>query len=51
MNSEREQLQHAKELSERGDNYEAEGNYDFASNCYTKVAIIMKELHKNSKKP
>ena len=51
MNSEREQVQQAKEYSDRGEAFEGEGNYEFAGKCYTKVAMIMKELQKNTKKP
>lgn len=37
-----DKLAEAKELSGRADNYEKEGNYEYAMQCYDKIIMLLK---------
>ena len=46
-----EYFKKAKELSERGENYQKESNFGFASKCYSNCAVALAHVLKQTKKP
>ncbi len=39
-------LAEANQLSKKGEIYESQGNYDYAAQCYKKIAIILEGVVK-----